>query len=167
MFVARRFGQSLVGREDASPRSSTDAEEMFSCCCCGDRGFSHHGFALKSHSELPQAVEHLARVIVVNCPLDHIACFTCDLTKHASLVVLMREFRVLVSLSQSHVVNCPSRCAEGRESLLHPGATSHHLIFLARPAWKISTTFAPPTCVSSCIPDISCHRFPRRLIVAL
>ena len=140
MFVARRFGESLVGREDSSPRSSTDAEEMFSCCCCDDRGLGHHGFAPG------QAVEHLARVIVLNCPLDHIARFACDLTKHASLVVLKRAFRVLVSPSQSHVVNCPSRCADGRESLLHPGATSHHLIFLARPAWNISTTFAPLTC---------------------
>ena len=161
MFVARRFGESLVGREDSSPRSSTDAEEMFSCCCCDDRGLGHHGFAPR------QAVEHLARVSVFNCPLDHIACFTCDLTKHASLVVLKCAFPVLVRPSQSHVVDCPSRSAEGREGLLHPGATSHHLIFLARHAWKISTTFAPPTRVLSCTVDISSHRFTRLLTVAL
>ena len=37
-----------------------------------------------------------------------------------------------VHLSQSHLVNCPTCCAEGRVGLFHLCATSHHLIFFAR-----------------------------------
>ena len=63
--------------------------------------------------------------------------------------------------SQSQSVNNLPRCAEGRASLLHPCATSHHLIFPARHARKMSTTFAPSTRVCSCSPDVSCHCIAR------
>ena len=70
-------------------------------CCCGDRGLIRRVLSLKSHSELSQALVHLARVIVFNCPLDLVARFTYDPTTRVSLVVLNRTFCVLVCLSIS------------------------------------------------------------------